>query len=68
MRKQPLNTGKAETAKFWLDPDISLEYSYEMSPSELKEIEGIVKERREILKEAWNAYFGRSSGGQKSLV
>lgn len=53
----------SETAKFWLEPDVSLEYSYEMSPSELKEIEGIVKEQREVFKEAWNAYFGSSSSG-----
>ncbi|MCG2722050.1 MAG: DUF4160 domain-containing protein [Thermodesulfovibrionales bacterium] len=52
-----------ETAKFWLEPDIMLEYSYEMSPSELKEIEGIVREKKETFKEAWNAYFRSSSGG-----
>jgi hypothetical protein len=36
-----------ETAKFWLEPDIMLEYSYEMSPTELQEIEGIVREKKE---------------------
>ncbi len=53
----------SETTKFWIDPDIILEYSYEMSPSELKEIEGIEKKKKENFKEAWNAYFGSCSSG-----
>ncbi len=35
-----------------------LEYSYEMSPSELKELEGVIREKQISFKEAWNVYFG----------
>ncbi|MEW6586262.1 MAG: DUF4160 domain-containing protein [Nitrospirota bacterium] len=53
----------AETAKFWLEPEVILAYSYEMSPSELTEIEGIIREKKETFREAWNVYFGSGSGG-----
>ena len=49
-------------AKFWIEPEVGLAASYDMSPSELNEIEGIIREKRELIKEAWNAYFGDSSG------
>lgn len=51
------------TAKFWLEPEVILEHSYEMSPSELKELEEMIREKQESFKEAWNAYFGSCSGG-----
>ena len=53
----------SETAKFRLEPEVILEYSYEMSPSELRETESIVREKKEIFKEAWSAYFGSHSKG-----
>ena len=49
------------TAKFWVEPEVILEHSYEMSPSELKELEGVVRENQELFKEAWNAFFGGHS-------
>ena len=52
----------SQVAKFWLVPEVILEHSYEMSPSELKELEGVIRENHESFKEAWDAYFrGRSS-------
>jgi len=53
----------SQVAKFWLEPEVMLVHSYEMSPSELKEVERVIREKRETFKEAWNAYFGSSSGG-----
>ncbi len=50
-------------AKFWLEPEVTLVHSYEMSPSELKEVERVIREKKETFKEAWNAYFGGYSSG-----
>jgi len=47
----------SQTAKFWLEPKVILEHSYEMSPSELKELEEVIREKQESFKEAWNACF-----------
>ncbi len=49
---------KAESnqAKFWLDP-IKLAANYGFKAHELNEIEGIVREHRNKLLEAWYEYF-----------
>jgi hypothetical protein len=49
------------TAKFWLEP-ISLATSIEFSAKEQRKLQTVVKENQEILLEAWNGYFGDSSG------
>lgn len=52
----------ARVAKFWIDPDIILADSYEMNPTELKEIEQVVRENQSVIKEAWHDNFsGHSS-------
>ena len=45
------------TAKYWIDPEISLESAYEMSSHELKEIEEIIEERADIIRRKWDEYF-----------
>ena len=49
------------TAKFWLEP-ISLANNMGLSAKELRKLHSIVQENQEILLEAWNGYFGDSSG------
>jgi len=49
------------TAKFWLKP-ISLATSIGFSAKEQRKLQTVVKENQEILLEAWNGYFGNSSG------
>jgi hypothetical protein len=43
-------------AKFWLDP-IALAGSNGLAPHELRYIETLVEERREIFLRAWNDFF-----------
>ena len=47
----------ARVAKFWIEPEVSLAESYELNPSELKEIESIVREKQLQIKEAWNDHL-----------
>ena len=53
----------ARVAKFWIEPQISLAEAYEMSPSELKEIENIIQENESKIKEAWHDHFVSHSSG-----
>ena len=48
----------SSTAKFWLEPEVMLANSFELSASELNELEGIIKQKQDVFKEAWYAYFG----------
>ncbi len=45
-------------AKFWLKP-VALASSTRFSPKELRDIESLVNENREVFLEAWNEYFSR---------
>ena len=45
------------TAKFWLEPLISLADFYQLSTKELKEIQQIVEERKDEFTRAWNKHF-----------
>jgi hypothetical protein len=49
------------TVKFWLEPIVALAVYYGMSEKQLKEVEALVKERRNELIEAWNRHFGLSN-------
>jgi len=53
----------AKVAKFWIEPEVLLADSYEMNPSELKELESVVREKRDMVREAWNGYFGDHGSG-----
>jgi hypothetical protein len=48
------------SAKFWLNP-VSLARNRGFNARDLRRIEGIVQENRQILLEAWNEYFGSSN-------
>lgn len=45
-------------AKFWLNP-VSLARSTRFSPKELRKIETLIVENKDIFMEAWNEYFSR---------
>ncbi|MBV6483670.1 MAG: hypothetical protein KFKLKKLM_00122 [Flavobacteriales bacterium] len=50
---------KAEgNAKFWLEPTLKEEYSYDFTANQKKEIKRILENNQEQLKKAWNEYFG----------
>jgi len=51
----------ARVAKFWIDPEVVLADSYEMNPSELKEIGNVVRENQLLMMEAWNDNFNSRS-------
>ena len=44
--------------KMWLEPSIEAEYFYGFSSKEIKEVKELVTENIELLKNAWNEYFG----------
>ncbi|GAB6163566.1 DUF4160 domain-containing protein [Desulfothermus naphthae] len=45
-------------AKFWLEPQIELARNYGLSRKQLKEIEKIIEEHNEEIKNAWKKVFG----------
>ena len=45
-------------SKFWLEP-VRVEFSVGFSASEIRRIERMIAENRQILLEQWNEYFGR---------
>jgi hypothetical protein len=49
--------GESE-AKFWVDPDIALESSYEITSSQLREIEGVIRQNQELILRTWHEHFG----------
>lgn len=44
-------------AKFWLQPKIALAKYHRLSPQALHEIERIVEERYDEIREAWKKHF-----------
>ena len=50
---------KAENvAKLWIEPDVVVAESYGMTSSELKMLCQVVEEKRGLIVEVWNEYFG----------
>jgi hypothetical protein len=49
------------SAKFWLEP-VSLANNIGFSAKELRKLQSMVQENQERLLEAWDGYFGDSSG------
>ena len=45
-------------AKFWLEPQIELAKNYGLSRKQLKEVEKIIEEHYEEIKNAWKKVFG----------
>lgn len=44
------------SAKFWLDPDVALEENHGYGRKELRDIEGILRENLEVLRNEWDAF------------
>lgn len=44
-------------AKFWLEPQLELARNYGLSRSQLREIEEIIEEHQDELKNSWNTHF-----------
>ena len=44
------------SAKFWLDPDVSLAENYGFSRKELRDIERITRDNLETLRNEWDAF------------
>lgn len=47
-----------KSAKFWLDPDVTLAENYGYNRKELRDIERIIQENRDRLRNEWNAFCG----------
>jgi hypothetical protein len=45
-------------AKFWLEPDVSLAESYDLTSSELRELMEAAEKNKGLIKRYWNEYFG----------
>jgi len=44
-------------AKFWLEPMITLANSYNLSPTQLKELQKIVENRANEIRRVWEYHF-----------
>lgn len=44
-------------AKFWLFPEVEVAYNRGFNARILKQLQGIIEERREEIEEAWNDHF-----------
>ena len=44
------------SAKFWLDPDGALATNYGLNRKELRDIERIMRENLELLRNEWDAF------------
>lgn len=44
------------SAKFWLDPAVTLAANYGFNRKELRDIERIMRENLELLRNEWNAF------------
>lgn len=47
-----------KSAKFWLDPDVSLAENYGYNRKELRDIERIARENLEGLRNEWDTFCG----------
>ncbi len=44
------------SAKYWLDPDVALAENYGYSRKELREIEHVLRDRIEVLRNEWDEF------------
>jgi Domain of unknown function (DUF4160) len=47
---------ESRSAKFWLDPDVTLATNHGYSRRELRDIERIIREYLETLRHEWDAF------------
>ena len=52
-----VSSSKGE-AKFWLEPIVALAQHFNLSQKELKEVQKIIEERSNEIKQAWKKHFG----------
>jgi len=50
-------SGEGE-AKFWIEPDVELARSHRYTQNQLREIERIIEEHRDVIRTAWREHFG----------
>jgi len=50
------------SAKFWLDPDAALADNHGYSRKELRDIEHIIREHQEALRDEWDAFCSGHAG------
>lgn len=50
--------GHGGVAKFWIEPEITLAQSHNLSVMALNELEKSVKEHEHEIRAAWNEHFG----------
>ena len=50
-------SGEGE-AKFWIEPTIELARNYGYTPTQIREIESIIEEHRDVIQTAWREHFG----------
>lgn len=49
-------------AKYWLDPEIELARNYKLSSRQLRQIEELIREHQDEIRNAWDAHFGDHFG------
>jgi hypothetical protein len=47
---------ESRSAKFWLDPDVSLEANFGFDRRELRDIERLMREHIEVLRDEWDRF------------
>ena len=52
------------SAKFWLDPNVSLAMNHGYSRRELREIESLLRANLERLRHEWDAFCHADAGGR----
>jgi Domain of unknown function (DUF4160) len=45
-------------AKFWIEPAIELAKNFGFTPVQLREIQSIIEEHRDVIQTAWREHFG----------
>lgn len=45
-------------AKYWIEPDVELVKSYGFNQAQLRDIQAIIKEHRNVIQTAWREHFG----------
>ncbi len=58
--REPLHvhvSSPGATAKFWLYPEVQLAYNRGYDAREIKQVEAIVRKRRDEIEDKWNDFF-----------
>lgn len=45
-------------AKFWIEPSIGLAHSFGFRPSDLREIETVIRQNEDLIRRRWHEHFG----------